>query len=98
MSRPKRSHGNRERLLERGLASLCETGYHGTGLQNMLTAEAVPKGSFYHYSPSKDAFAAESIGHYAEGVFADWDAYFARAGDDALAALRGYFRARVLAM
>ena len=33
-------------------------GYHGTGLSEVLASVHVPKGSFYNYFESKDAFVA----------------------------------------
>ena len=57
---------NRENLLNHGVALLMQQGYHGTGLQEILDAVQVPKGSFYNYFGSKENFAAEIIGHYIE--------------------------------
>ncbi len=61
---------SRDALLRAGIASLSEKGFHATGLDEILRAADVPKGSFYHYFPSKDAFGAEVVCGYA--------AYFSR--------------------
>lgn len=37
---------NRENLLNHGLVLLMQQGYHGTGLQEILGAVQIPKGSF----------------------------------------------------
>jgi len=42
-----------------------EQGYHGTGLQELVTKVGVPKGSFYNYFPSKEDFSAEVVRLYA---------------------------------
>ena len=55
---------NRENLLNQGVALFMEQGYHGTGLQEILDAVSVPKGSFYNYFGSKEDFGAEVIQHY----------------------------------
>ncbi len=55
---------NRENLLNHGVALLMQQGYHGTGLQEILDAVQIPKGSFYNYFGSKEHFAAEIITHY----------------------------------
>ncbi|HEV7440177.1 MAG TPA: TetR/AcrR family transcriptional regulator [Methylobacterium sp.] len=55
----------REALLRAGVAALSEKGFSATGLDEILRAVGVPKGSFYHYFPSKDAFGAALIERYA---------------------------------
>lgn len=55
----------REHLLEVGLRQLRSTGYTATGVKEVLDLAQVPKGSFYHYFPSKEAFVAELFERYA---------------------------------
>lgn len=43
-------------------------GYHGTGIKQILDEVSVPKGSFYNFFASKEAFVAELIGHYSQGL------------------------------
>jgi TetR/AcrR family transcriptional repressor of nem operon len=57
----------REHLLEVGLERLRSTGYTATGVKEILDLANVPKGSFYHYFPSKEAFAGEVFQRYADG-------------------------------
>ena len=57
----------REHLLEVGLERLRSTGYTATGVKEVLDLANVPKGSFYHYFPSKEAFAGEVFQRYVEG-------------------------------
>jgi TetR/AcrR family transcriptional repressor of nem operon len=57
----------REHLLEIGLKSLQSTGYTATGVKEVLDLAGVPKGSFYHYFPSKEAFVQEVVQRYADG-------------------------------
>ena len=52
---------NRENLLTQGVTMLMGQGYHGTGLQEILDASNIPKGSFYNYFGSKENFGAEVI-------------------------------------
>lgn len=80
------------RLLEQGVAFLTEYGYHGSGLQDILTAVKVPKGSFYHYFASKEAFGAEVIAHYIEPYIQRLDEYLQRPGLNGAQALDGYFQ------
>src|SRR5580693_10290115 len=57
----------REHLLEIGLERLRSTGYTATGVKEVLDIAQVPKGSFYHYFPSKEAFAGEVLQRYLDG-------------------------------
>jgi TetR/AcrR family transcriptional repressor of nem operon len=57
----------REHLLKIGLKQLRATGYTATGVKEVLDLAHVPKGSFYHYFPSKEAFVSELFKRYASG-------------------------------
>ncbi len=70
----------RERLLDQGVTLLMEHGYHGAGLQAILQGVGVPKGSFYHYFPSKEDFSVEVIQHYIAPFIALLDAHLRRPG------------------
>ena len=65
---PKRMAGHsetRETLLSAGVAALTAKGFSATGIEEILRSVDVPKGSFYHYFKSKEAFGAELIDRYA---------------------------------
>ncbi|WP_455132527.1 TetR/AcrR family transcriptional regulator, partial [Microbacterium aurum] len=65
-----REHGDtREALLRCGMAVLTMQGISATGIDTVLKRVGVPKGSFYHYFDSKDAFGFEVLHRYA-GYFA----------------------------
>ncbi|KOP54160.1 TetR family transcriptional regulator [Pseudomonas coronafaciens pv. garcae] len=55
----------RELLLRRGLEVLTEQSFSATGLDYILKEVGVPKGSFYHYFPSKEAFGRAVLDEYA---------------------------------
>jgi len=74
MSRPQRNQHVRQALLHAGTELLSEQGYHGTGLKEILTRVNVPKGSFYHYFSSKEAFTADIITNYADWLMGLMDA------------------------
>ena len=66
-----REHGDtREELLRCGMEVLTTQGMSATGIDAVLKRVGVPKGSFYHYFDSKDAFGFEVLERYAD--------YFAR--------------------
>jgi len=54
----------RDHLIEVGLELMRKHGYGATGLQEILAAAGVPKGSFYHHFGSKEEFAAAVLERY----------------------------------
>ena len=54
----------RDLILAKGAAVMTRRGYHGTGVQEIVQAAGIPKGSFYHYFASKEDFAAEILEEY----------------------------------
>jgi TetR/AcrR family transcriptional repressor of nem operon len=64
----------RRKILETGQRIMAAKGYSGVGLNEILSASGVPKGSFYHYFASKDAFGEALLEHYFEDYLAEIDA------------------------
>lgn len=60
----------RSALIRSGLEVLTEQGFRAAGIDGILKRVGVPKGSFYHYFTSKEAFGRAVLEQYA--------AYFAR--------------------
>ncbi|BBZ72942.1 TetR/AcrR family transcriptional regulator [Mycobacterium paraseoulense] len=54
----------RNRLLAAGLDLVHARGFSASGVKDITDAAGVPKGSFYAYFPSKEAFAAAILEHY----------------------------------
>lgn len=67
---PREHADTREVLLRCGMQVLTEQGFAATGIDAVLKRVNVPKGSFYHYFDSKEAFGQAVLRRYAE--------YFAR--------------------
>src|SRR5256885_11588205 len=57
-------------LVDAGTQLILEQGYHQTGIQDVLQAAGVPKGSFYYYFPSKAAFGQAVIAQFAAAYLA----------------------------
>ena len=49
---------------------MLERSFHSVGLNQILAAVKVPKGSFYHYFESKEQFGVEMLRHYANNATA----------------------------
>src|SRR5258708_11258255 len=58
---------SRDHLLQVGLRRIHSVGYAATGVKEILDEAEVPKGSFYHYFASKEAFAKEVLALYVRG-------------------------------
>ncbi len=56
----------RKELIKVGLKALLANGYDGVGIGPILAKAGVPKGSFYHFFPSKEAFACAVLDAYSE--------------------------------
>lgn len=81
--RPSRQGQNyadtRELLVRRGTELLSQRGVSATGLDEVLKSVGVPKGSFYHYFPSKDAFVLVILDAYAAYLLRKLDRHFGNA-------------------
>ncbi|WOD08929.1 TetR/AcrR family transcriptional regulator [Marinomonas sp. GJ51-6] len=66
--RPKKQSNDtsdtRESLLRAGMQILTETGFMNSGIDPILKSVGVPKGSFYHYFSSKEAFGIAVLERY----------------------------------
>lgn len=67
----------RRHILDAGHGLFAQRGFTAVGLSEILAAAAVPKGSFYHYFGSKDAFGEEVLEAYFEGYLARMDTMLA---------------------
>jgi len=67
-------HPTKQRLLNVGLAMLLEHGYNDLGVQAILAATRLPKGSFYHHFKDKEDFALQMLDQYMLAVHAGLDA------------------------
>jgi len=65
----------KERILDAAEEIMLQKSFHSVGLNEILSAVKVPKGSFYHYFQSKEQFGVELLRHYV----ADASAYKRRA-------------------
>lgn len=90
-------HATKRRLLDVGLSTLLERGYNATGIQDLLVATNVPKGSFYHHFASKEDFAIQVVDRYVAEVTGLLDAALADAERAPVERVRSFFE-RLMAM
>jgi TetR/AcrR family transcriptional repressor of nem operon len=85
------SADNRQLILDNGRRLMAGKGFSAVGLNEILSATGVPKGSFYHYFGSKDAYGEALLESYFVDYLADLDGSLARPGTMA-DRLMGYWR------
>jgi len=81
----------RSRLLEKGGDLVSTRGFNATGVQEITAAAGVPKGSFYNYFESKEAFAVEVLTEYWDSVFATYGPILTDQGVAPLPRISRYF-------
>ena len=67
------SPGVRDTILDVGQRIMAGKGFSAVGLNEILVSAGVPKGSFYHYFGSKDAFGEALLARYFEAYLAEMD-------------------------
>lgn len=82
----------KENLIEVGLGLIHTAGYTATGINQVLEAAKVPKGSFYHHFTTKDEFVLEVIQRYAAGEQERWERLLDDSNLSPLKKLRRYFK------
>lgn len=84
-------HSTKQRLIDAGLRMLLEQGYNNLGIQALLTATGIPKGSFYHHFRDKEDFALKVIDAYISEVHAGLDGCLGDRELPPLARVRRFF-------
>ncbi len=82
----------RSRLLARGADLICSQGFNATGVQEITALAGVPKGSFYNYFDSKEAFAVEILTEYWDSVVELYEPILRDADIPPRSRIVGYFR------
>jgi TetR/AcrR family transcriptional repressor of nem operon len=82
----------RESILANGQRIMAGKGFSAVGINEILTASGVPKGSFYHYFGSKDAFGEALLESYFKNYLADLDATLSTPGLNMAQRLMGYWQ------
>jgi TetR/AcrR family transcriptional repressor of nem operon len=81
----------RSRLLKKGGDLVSTRGFNATGVQEITAAAGVPKGSFYNYFDSKEAFAVAVLTEYWDSVVATYGPILADHNMAPLARIARYF-------
>ena len=85
----------RDNLVRAGVKMLHENGYTATGIKDIVAVVKVPKGSFYNYFESKEAFGAEVADFYFSSNLDELRALLENETVPPLERLQAYFAKRI---
>ncbi len=78
-------------LLETGRQLFLARGYSSTGIEAVVQAAGVPKGSFYYYFGSKEEFGLQVLDRFAEEVRANFERCLGDTSVPPIGRFRRYF-------
>jgi TetR/AcrR family transcriptional repressor of nem operon len=87
-----RSSDTRRSILDAAQRIMARKGYSAVGLNEVLAEAGVPKGSFYHFFASKDAFGEAMLKSYFTGYLADMDRVLTQPNQSAAERLMAYWQ------
>ena len=79
-------------IIDCGQRMMARKGFSGVGLNEILAEARVPKGSFYHYFASKEAFGEAMLAAYFEDYLANLDDILREPGRTMAQRLTAYFQ------
>jgi TetR/AcrR family transcriptional repressor of nem operon len=82
----------RRSILDAAQRIMSHKGFAAVGINEVLSEAGVPKGSFYHYFTSKDAFGEAMMRSYFADYLADMDRILGEPGPTAAQRLMNYWQ------
>lgn len=82
----------RRSILDAAQRIMSHKGFAAVGINEVLSEAGVPKGSFYHYFTSKDAFGEAMMRSYFTDYLADMDRILGEAGPTPAQRLMNYWQ------
>lgn len=82
----------KQRILDTGRSIILGKGFSAVGLNEILSTAQVPKGSFYHYFKSKEAFGEALVDSYVADYVAQVDSLLQDDGAPAAERLMRYWK------
>ena len=80
----------RDKIIATGVEMVAISGFNATGIESVLKAAGVPKGSFYHHFGSKENFGIEVINLFAERYAQKLHTFFDDQSIEPLERIRNY--------
>ena len=82
----------KQRILDTGRSIILGKGFSAVGLNEILSTAQVPKGSFYHYFKSKEAFGEALVDNYVADYLTQVDSLLRDDGAPAAERLMRYWK------
>lgn len=79
------------RILAEGARIIHENGFNHTGIQEILEAADVPKGSFYFYFKNKEDFGLQLVDFFLDSAVTQLESFLSHENADPIARLRSFF-------
>ena len=79
-------------IVAKGAELIRKNGYHNVGINLILKSMEIPKGSFYNFFDSKEAFGVEILDHYGKGSLALIQSHLHQSSPSPLNRLKGFYR------
>lgn len=92
MSVEEKHNAARKRIVEAARSIVGERGFNAVGISQILDVANIPKGSFYHYFDSKEAFGEELLRIYMADYLQKMDTLLSPQVGNAADQLFAYFR------
>lgn len=92
MSVEEKHNAARKRIVEAARSIVGERGFNAVGISQILDVANIPKGSFYHYFDSKEAFGEELLRIYMADYLQKMDTLLSPHAGSAVDQLFAYFR------
>ena len=87
-----KNSGTRQSILDAGYRTMATKGFSAVGLNEILSVASVPKGSFYNYFSSKEAYGKALLDDYFDDYLAEMNRLFSRQDLTVPQRLMEYFR------
>ncbi|WP_404426512.1 TetR/AcrR family transcriptional regulator [Thalassospira australica] len=91
-AKPDKATDVKSHILDTAQRLIAARGFSGVGLNEILAGASVPKGSFYYYFSSKEAFGRDLLEHYFSKYLTELDALLADENVPARSRLANYWR------
>jgi TetR/AcrR family transcriptional repressor of nem operon len=78
-------------LIEKGAEIIYIRGFNNTGINDILKAAGVPKGSFYHYFKDKEDFGVQLVDYFLLRFLANADTYLSQPSLSWVQSLKTFF-------
>jgi len=90
-----RQKHNIETILEAGQDLFRRQGYHNTGVDEVLKAANMPKGSFYNFFKNKEDFGAQVLRYYSQNGQKDLKKQLSKPGLSPLERLKAMYQGNI---